>query len=75
MPDRRIDDMDEDSRLQAMMGILMMVDRTVIESGGQWTFEAIDAKDDIVGYLTGLFGVNPDRVEELVEAGDGDLPA
>jgi hypothetical protein len=75
MLDRRIDDMDESTRIQHIMAIMMLVDREMTSSGRRGSLDAIDDWYVVLSYLIGLFGVDRDRVMERIEAGDGDLPA
>lgn len=70
-----LDQMDEETRISNLMMVLQQVDRIVTDAEGQWTFDAIDAKEDLQSMLVKLFGVDADRVQELVDEGDGDLPA
>ena len=74
MLDRRIDDMDESTRIQHIMGIMMLVDRVMTSSGRRGDLDAIDDWYAELYRLIGLFGVDRDRVMERVEAGDASLP-
>lgn len=69
-----LDQMNADDRISYLMMILQQVDRIVSDAEGQWTFDAIDSKEDLQSMLVKLFGVDADRVQQLVEEGDGDLP-
>lgn len=69
-----LDQMDADQRIFTLMALLRQVDRIVSDAQGQWTFDAIDSKEDMQHMLVKLFGVDADRVQQLVEDGDGDLP-
>ena len=70
----KLSEMDEETRISNLMEILMQVDRIVSDAEGEWTFDAIDGKDELKDMLVALFGVSAERVDELVEEGDGDLP-
>jgi hypothetical protein len=69
-----LDQMDEETRISELMEILRQVDRIVSDAEGEWTFDAIDGKEDLQSMLVKLFGVDADRVQELVDEGDADLP-
>ena len=70
----KLSEMDEETRISNLMEILMQVDRIVSDAEGEWTFDAIDGKDELKDMLVALFGVSAERVDELVEEGDRDLP-
>lgn len=69
-----IDNADEDTRIQHIMGIMMLVDREMTSSGRRGSLDAIDDWYAVMYYLTDLFGVDRARVEARIEAGDGSLP-
>ena len=70
----KLSEMDEETRISNLMMVLQQVDRIVSDAEGEWTFDAIDGKDDLQSMLVKLFGVDADRVQELVDEGDADLP-
>ena len=74
MLDRRIDDMDESTRIQHIMAIMMLVDREMTSSGRRGDLDAIDDWYAELYRLIDLYGVDHDRVMERVEAGDASLP-
>lgn len=69
-----IDNADEDTRIQHIMGIMMLVDREIASSGRRGSLVANDDWYAVLYYLTDLFGVDRARVEARVEAGDASLP-
>lgn len=65
----------DEMKVQYIMGVLMKVDRIVASSGGEWTLDAIFAKDDLKDFLVKAMEADQAAVDARYEAGDADLPA
>ena len=57
-----IDNADEDTRIQHIMGIMMLVDREMTSSGRRGDLDAIDDWYAELYRLIELYGVDNDRV-------------
>ena len=69
-----IDNADEDTRIQHIMGLMMLFDREIESSGRRGDLDAIDDWYAELYRLIDLYGVDHDRVMARVEAGDASLP-
>lgn len=65
----------DEMKVQYIMGILMKVDRIVARSGGEWTIDAIFAKEDLKDFLVKAMEADQAAVDARYNDGDGDLPA
>lgn len=65
----------DEMKVQYIMGILIKVDRIVARSGGEWTIDAIFAKEDLKDFLVKAMEADQAAVDARYNDGDGDLPA